>query len=378
MKDIKFVNIFKNEFIKIRNYVNGDGEIEITGDIGESFFNYGYTFEQFKYDLSQIQGRIIINLASYGGDLLEAWAIYDHIRTLNNEVVTKVVKASASAATIIALAGDKRLITKNSKYLIHKPMIGVMGNSDDFEQALKQLKDFDKSIIEMYVSRTKLSSEEVLQLMMEERWMTAEEAIEKGFCDGFVEEKSNTNIKNDNNMKKESINTVENKAVKDDVVENQVQPIVNEKDDVVENQVQPIVNEKDKDEENPKNENEDEDKDKLIEDLKAEIKSLKDKLNEIEKEEEDKKAKNKIKNACVEKSLSNEKSDELFKLYQDSGMEVLNKVLSLIPKPQIIEKEISNSIDEKPTFNSKLELINAWKEGKIDSIQYTNMIKNFK
>ena len=201
MKQIEFTNNTKNEYIRISNSVNGNNEIEIQGEIGQSWFSDGYTLEKFKSDLSRLNGKIVINIASYGGNLFEALAIYDHIRSLKNKVVTKIVKSSASAATVISLAGDKRYITKNSRYLIHKPMVMLAGNSDDFEAALEQLKDLDKQTINLYVERTNLSEEEVLNLMKEEKFISAEEAIQMGFVDDYVGDKkfenNNTNIKSE-------------------------------------------------------------------------------------------------------------------------------------------------------------------------------------
>ena len=236
MKNLEFVNNIKNESINFKNSVNGNSEIEISGEIGQSFFSDGYTFDKFKNDLNQINGKIIINIKSMGGNLFEALAIYDHIRSLKNKVVTKIVGSSASAATLISLAGDTRYITQNSRYLIHKPMIAAMGNSDDFKRVIEQLEDLDRQVVNLYVQRTKLTEEEVVNLMKEEKFISSEEAITMGFVDDYVKDKDYVKPEeienNDKNIKTEDMNAeilkmlgVENDAEAKEKIENMLTQI---------------------------------------------------------------------------------------------------------------------------------------------------------
>ena len=236
MKNLEFVNNIKNESINFKISVNGNSEIEISGEIGQSFFSDGYTFDKFKNDLNQINGKIIINIKSMGGSLFEALAIYDHIRSLKNKVVTKIVGSSASAATLISLAGDTRYITQNSRYLIHKPMIAAMGNSDDFKRVIEQLEDLDRQVVNLYVQRTKLTEEEVVNLMKEEKFISSEKAITMGFVDDYVKDKDYVKPEeienNDKNIKTEDMNAeilkmlgVENDAEAKEKIENMLTQI---------------------------------------------------------------------------------------------------------------------------------------------------------
>lgn len=161
-------------------------KILISGDIGNSFWGDGFTFADFK---NQIQGdisNIEIEIKSNGGDGLEALAIYDELKNTSARVKVKIVGSTASAGTIIAMGGDEIEIMPNSLWLIHRGSTVASGNVDDLEEALAFLDNFDNRLINIYQKRTGKRKTQILNLMKENRFMTAEEAVQWGFADRII------------------------------------------------------------------------------------------------------------------------------------------------------------------------------------------------
>ena len=419
MKDIKFYNKHKNEHIKFINRINGDGEIEIDGGIGVSMFDWGYTFEQFKFDLSQLKGEIIINIKSYGGDLHEALAIHDYIRSLDNRVVTKIVGATASSGTIISFAGDERLISKNSQYLIHKPMITSMGNSDDYEKILSMLQDLDKQLVELYAERSKLSKEEILDLMTQDKWISAEKALEYGFVDGYINEKStkkSVSINNENN-ENQNINDMDAKLLKllnvateeeaiakvqeivdsklDETPENQVEETTETPENITEtpenSETEEVENSKEEEVENSETEeeveNSEEEEVENKEDEEDDVEALKARIAELEKELEEKEAdnaenvatqmENLINDAIVAGRIDKNSKETWMEIGDDKGLFTLTTLINAIPLPSN-DKKLSNLIKSQEFMSGKQDIINKWKKGEITTKDYLNLMKTVK
>ena len=91
---------------------------------------------------------------------------------------------AASACSVAIMGADKVVISPTAQIMIHKALLNwVSGNSDDFESAANALKASDKGIINAYKVKTGLSEDELLELMKNETYMSADEAVEKGFAD---------------------------------------------------------------------------------------------------------------------------------------------------------------------------------------------------
>lgn len=361
-----FVNHIKNEHIRIRNEVNNN-EIYIDGDIGASLFTDGYDFARFKADVSKIEGDISINIKSYGGDLDEALAIHDYIRSIDNHVTTKVIGATASAGTVISFAGDKRLISANSRYLIHKPMVGVMGNSDDFKRILDQLESLDRQLVNLYTGRNKLTAEQTLELMIKEEFITAKKALEYGFVDEIIEEKTQKKVTNQTNegMSKKLFDALK--------VDNE------EKGLEVLNDLQAKVKKlADKDVELTILNEEKEEKEEEIEELKAEIAKLKEQLKNKEVEESEKEAEeieNMLNEAVQNKKIAAEAKNELQAYGEEKGAKKLAKLLNSIPEPK---KVPLHQVPAGATSYANLaELKNAFKAGKLTAKEYADGLKLF-
>jgi len=190
--------------IKILNEAN-EATILMTGDIGQSWFSDGWTLDKFKDVVSNMNvTALTIEVKSNGGDVMEAFAIYDKIKSMPARVTVKIIGSSASAATIIASGADRILISENSRYLVHNAQTFIEGNKEMMKDAYKQLESFDNQILDIYVKRTGKSRDLLAQLMTEERWMTANEALEWGFVDDIIKpENKITNMKKFQNLTEE-------------------------------------------------------------------------------------------------------------------------------------------------------------------------------
>jgi ATP-dependent Clp protease, protease subunit len=172
--------------IKITNTAD-TALVQIFGDIGESMFSDGWTLEKFKGAIDGLEvPNLTVELKSNGGDLLEAFAIHDAIKNLSSRVTVKIVGASASAATVIASGADIIEISENSRYLVHNAMTFVQGNKEELKDAYDQLASMDNQILNIYVKRTGKSKEVLSELMQQEKWLTAEDALEWGFVDKII------------------------------------------------------------------------------------------------------------------------------------------------------------------------------------------------
>lgn len=183
--------------IKVTNS-GAEHTVEIFGEIGQSFWGDGWTFERFKNELKGITAPILnVKIKSNGGDIFEAFAIHDELKTIPARVVIDIVGSSASAATVIAAAGDEVRISENSMYLVHNAQTFVAGNKETLSDVYDNLEKIDNQIVNIYVKRTGKDRTILAELMKSERWMTAEEAKDWGFVDTI-----NKNAKIVNKMEK--------------------------------------------------------------------------------------------------------------------------------------------------------------------------------
>lgn len=160
--------------------------IEILGEIGEDWFSEGITMQSINNQLKEIKSpKINLNVSSLGGDVTHALAIYDMIKMHPAKVNTKIIGATASAGTIIALAGDNIEMSENSLFLIHNAWTLSMGNSEDLRKTASDLDQFDNRLVNIYQKKTGQTKSYIRDLMAEERWIDAKEAKKLGFVDSI-------------------------------------------------------------------------------------------------------------------------------------------------------------------------------------------------
>ena len=152
----------------------------------ESWFDDDVTPQLFKDELMSGSGNITVWINSPGGDCVAAAQIYNMLMDYKGDVTVKIDGIAASAASVIAMAGTKVLVSPVSMLMIHNPMTAAFGNSDEMQKAIEMLSSVKDSIINAYEIKTGLSRAKLSHLMDAETWMDANKTVELGFADGIM------------------------------------------------------------------------------------------------------------------------------------------------------------------------------------------------
>ncbi len=131
-------------------------------------------------------GDITVWINSPGGDCVAAAQIYNMLKDYPGSVTVKIDGIAASAASVIAMAGDKTYVSPVSMIMIHNPSTIAMGDHAEMQKAIDMLDEVKESIINAYVLKTGLTRARLSHLMDAETWMNANTAIELGFADGLI------------------------------------------------------------------------------------------------------------------------------------------------------------------------------------------------
>ena len=161
----------------------------------ESWFDDDVTPQLFKDELNAGSGDITVWINSPGGDCVAAAQIYNMLTQYKGNVTVKIDGIAASAASVIAMAGNTVLMSPVSMMMIHNPATVAFGDHAEMQKAIDMLAEVKESIINAYVIKTGLSRSKLSHLMDAETWMDANKAIELGFADDIItraETKSNT------------------------------------------------------------------------------------------------------------------------------------------------------------------------------------------
>lgn len=162
--------------------------LELNGTIAdESWFDDDVTPAMFKSELMAGVGPITVYINSPGGDCMAASSIYNMLMEYKNKVTVKIDSLAASAASVIAMAGDTVLMAPTAMLMIHNPSMMAYGDHNDMNKAIDILEEVKESIINAYEIKTGMSRSKIGKLMEDETWMNAKKAIELGFADGYIE-----------------------------------------------------------------------------------------------------------------------------------------------------------------------------------------------
>ena len=167
----------------------------------ESWFDDDVTPQLFKDELNAGSGDITVWINSPGGDCVAAAQIYNMLIQYKGNVTVKIDGIAASAASVIAMAGNTVLMSPVSMMMIHNPATVAFGDHAEMQKAIDMLAEVKESIINAYVIKTGLSRSKLSHLMDAETWMDANKAIELGFADDIItraETKPNTDSDEEN------------------------------------------------------------------------------------------------------------------------------------------------------------------------------------
>ena len=160
----------------------------------ESWLDDDVTPQLFKDELESGTGDIEVWLDSPGGDVMAATQIYNMLKNYNGKVTVKIDSLAASAASVVAMAGDEVLISPMGLFMLHNPLTVAAGNVDDMQKAIDMLDEVKESIINAYELKTGLSRAKISHLMDCETWLSAKKAVELHFADGILFGKNEAEI----------------------------------------------------------------------------------------------------------------------------------------------------------------------------------------
>lgn len=182
------------EFWKFKNNADGEAELLLYGEISDaSWYGDEVTPKKFADDLAACGGKnLTVRVNSPGGDVFAAQAIYNQLKAYSGKVTVKIDGMCASAATVIACAGETVIMPSNTIYMIHNPKSAMLGYYDAVQlgKVSDRLTTVKQTIVNVYMGRVgnALSEVQVKHKMDSEEWMTADKAKEYGFVDEIADE----------------------------------------------------------------------------------------------------------------------------------------------------------------------------------------------
>ena len=180
---------------KFWDWTNSKDErvLRIDGVIAEEpWIDDEITPKQFKSELMSGSGDITLWINSPGGDVFAASQIYNMLMDYKGNVTVKIDGLAASAASVIAMAGTRVLMSPVSQIMVHNPMTVAIGNAEEMSKAIDMLSEIKESIINAYELKTNLPRDEISKMMDSETWMNAKKAVELGFADDILTRDNNT------------------------------------------------------------------------------------------------------------------------------------------------------------------------------------------
>lgn len=164
----------------------GERTLRLDGAIStETWLDDGITPQEFRAELNSGEGDITVWVNSPGGDCFAATAIYNMLKEYSGRVTVKI-ELAASAASVIAMAGDSVEISPSGQIFLHDPEMATFGNANEFSTAIKFLGEIKAGIVTAYELKTKLPREEIAQMMTDATWLNARKAVELGFADKIM------------------------------------------------------------------------------------------------------------------------------------------------------------------------------------------------
>lgn len=165
-----------------------DRSISIYDVIGYDYWTgEGVTAKRIAAALRSLgAGPVTVNINSPGGDMFEGLAIYNLLREHEGEVTVKVLGLAASAASVIAMAGDTVQIGRAAFLMIHNAWVLAIGNRHDLRDIADTMEPFDRAMADIYSARTGSDSKAIAKLMDNETWIGGSDAVDQGFADELL------------------------------------------------------------------------------------------------------------------------------------------------------------------------------------------------
>lgn len=187
LADNSVLERFDRDMAGIRALERDDNVITIFDIIGEDWWSgEGVTAKSVAKQLRAIGGAVEVHINSPGGDVFEGFAIYNLLREHPYDVKVKVLGMAASAASVIAMAGDTVEVAAAGFVMIHNCWVLAVGNRHDMKETADFLAPFDAALRQVYVARTGLPEDKIGTMMDNETYIAGADAVEMGFADTLL------------------------------------------------------------------------------------------------------------------------------------------------------------------------------------------------
>lgn len=183
-----------NRTFKAEATSEDSSKLTIYGDIGESWWGDSIAAKDIEKELKNItSSNLNVHINSYGGDVFDGIAIYNLLKNHSSKIIVHVDGIAASAASLIAMAGDEIIMNTGAMLMIHEASTFAWGTKTDIQKTLNALDGIDKSIADIYMTRFTGERSEIETMIVNETWFTSSEAVDAGLADGVDEVSSNDN-----------------------------------------------------------------------------------------------------------------------------------------------------------------------------------------
>lgn len=177
----------RSDWYKIEALSDDDAEILIYDLIGWPFNDAG----EFARSLAGISAKTItVRINSPGGDVFDAISIFNALQSHKAKIITRIESLAASSASFVALAGKEVQAYRNAMMMIHEPWVYSAGNQYDLREIAGILEKISGNMVDIYAANSSVGKRELRDMMKNETWFTAKEAMDKGFIDTIVDGKA--------------------------------------------------------------------------------------------------------------------------------------------------------------------------------------------
>jgi ATP-dependent Clp protease protease subunit len=181
------------QWFRVQSKKGETAEVFIYDEIGAGFFGGGVAAEAFIKEIKGLnlgrEDELKIRINSPGGNFFEGITIHNYLRTLKAKTTVVVDGVAASAASIVAMAGDRVLMPENAMMFIHNPWMFVAGDAKVMRKAADDLDQMRDSSVATYLRKTgdKIDRPKLVDMLNAETWLSAEESVKFGLADEMSE-----------------------------------------------------------------------------------------------------------------------------------------------------------------------------------------------
>lgn len=168
-------------------------ELYLYGTIGNGWFDDITSGNVKEFLNTSDVSQLNVHVNSGGGDVFESIAIHNLLKSHSAKISIYIDGLAGSGASVIAMAGDKIIMPRNAMMMIHKAWTVAAGNADEFRKVANDMDKIDHAVTESYTGRFVGEREELVTLLTNEEWLTADECMALGFCDSVGEIQLNEN-----------------------------------------------------------------------------------------------------------------------------------------------------------------------------------------